>query len=115
MILQTGLMRFCYAEAVRGREFFLIAPRLRNVASPRFTADGAVALVAPGAKGFFEPGLGSRGKLPRPLVRGAQMSNAARLAVEPTVAAGIVRKPCRPAMELQLNPGRKRERPVHGF
>ena len=30
---------------------------------PRFTADGAVALVAPGAKGFFEPGLGSRGKL----------------------------------------------------
>ena len=63
MILQAGLMRFCYAEAVREREFFLIAPRLRNVASPRFTADGAVALVAPGAKGLFEPGLGSRGKL----------------------------------------------------
>ena len=42
----------------KGRESFLIAPRLRNVVSPRFTADGAVALVAPGAKRRFETGLG---------------------------------------------------------
>ena len=48
-----------YGEEAR---LFLIVPRLRNVASFRFTADEAVALVAPGAKGFLEPGLGGRGK-----------------------------------------------------
>ena len=40
------------------------SPERRNRSQPaRFVADGAVVLVAAGAKGFFEPGLGNRGKL----------------------------------------------------
>jgi hypothetical protein len=55
-----------------GWEAFLIALRLRNVVSSRFTVDGAVALVAPGAKRRFETGLGGgrERRLVLPLILG---------------------------------------------
>ena len=55
--------------AALGREMVRPTTRIRQawkggiVPGLRFVADGAVVLVAPGAKGFFEPGFGSGGKL----------------------------------------------------
>jgi hypothetical protein len=43
------------------RMFHLLKKRIP--VSPRYVSDGAVVLVAPGVKGFFEPCLGSGGKL----------------------------------------------------
>lgn len=63
VILRTGRTQFLLCGGGKGRESFLIEPRLSIVAGPCLTEDGAVTLVAPGAKGFFEPGLGGRGKL----------------------------------------------------
>ena len=51
----------------------------------------------------------------RPLVRGSQMPNAAWPSVGPTVASVLRAGLAYPVMELQLYPGRERERPVHGF
>jgi hypothetical protein len=58
MIVQTGQPQLLLCGGGKGRESFLILPRLRSVASPRFTADEAAALIAPSAKRRFETGLG---------------------------------------------------------
>ena len=72
MIVQTGQPQLLLCGGGKGRESFLIVPRLRNVVSSRFTADGAVALVAPGAKRRFETGLGGgrERRLVLPLILG---------------------------------------------
>ena len=84
-------------------------------AKPPFLAGRAVALVVPGAKGFFEPGLGGRGKLRILLCVSlrCRTSRSLLLSVElpPVLRAGLAY----PVIELQLNPCRGRERPVHGF
>jgi hypothetical protein len=74
-----------------------------------------VALVVPGAKGFFEPGLSGRGKL-RVLLCVSLRCRTSRgllLSVElpPVLRAGLAY----PVIELQLNPCRERGRTVHGF
>jgi hypothetical protein len=84
-------------------------------ARPPFLAGRAVALVKPGAKGFVEPDLGGRGKL-RVLLCVSLRCRTSRgllssLELPPVLRAGLAY----PVMELQLNPGQSRERPVHGF
>jgi len=72
-------------------------------------------LVAPGVKGFFEPGLGSGRKLRGPLCVGLRCRSPRGLPqgqqLPPVLRAGLAY----PVMELQLNSGRERERLVHGF
>jgi hypothetical protein len=84
-------------------------------ARPPFLAAIAVVLVVPGAKGFFEPGPGVRGKL-RVLLCVSLRCRTSRgmlssLELPSVLRAGLAY----PVIELQLNPCRGREHPVHGF
>jgi hypothetical protein len=107
--------------AALGREMVRPTTRIRQawkggiVPGLRFVAHGAVVLVAPGAKGFFEPGLGSGGKLhvllcvglrcrtPRGLPYGQQLP--------PVLRASLTDH----EMEPEFDAGRDREHPVHGL
>ena len=88
-----------------------------NPRQPPWRGDGAVALVAPGGKCFFEPGLGGgrEWRLVLPLTPGKVTSDAEGPDECLGVAAGTARTLTGHEMEPEFDAGRDWEYPVHGL
>jgi len=89
----------------------------KTLVSPRFVADGAVALVAPGAKRLFETGLGGgrERRLVLPLILGRCRRTLEGLTNVQELLT-VLRAPLTDhEMEPEFDAGRDREHPVHGL